>query len=297
MTFVGLIYLILAKSSGILKMIAMKQCGKEASGLGGSIAVNTVRAVVCLAVSLVIAILNGNATNEVWWLWLIGGIANGVSMLTWVLCATKTSLCAVEVFSMLGSVVLPLVLSPVLFPGVVIRPGQWLGCLALLVAAFLFTCKKGAFLIPPQILPLLLLTALSGMGMVVAQKLYIDRTGEAYSAYFTCMNFVGVLICMLAATLFYKLWQRKQPAEERQPLRLSPVTWRWIGVAAVTMYVYQFFHTMAAALMAPGILFPLSYGIGSLMTAVTDTVLFKEKLNVRRGIAIVLTLAGVILAA
>lgn len=63
------------------------------------------------------------------------------------------------------------------------------------------------------------------------------------------------------------------------------------------MYATNYFMTLAAGALPSGVLYPLSYGAGFVLTAIMDTVFFKQKLTLPRAVATVLAVAGAVLTA
>ncbi|MFR6640820.1 MAG: hypothetical protein ACLUSP_05450 [Christensenellales bacterium] len=53
------------------------------------------------------------------------------------------------------------------------------------------------------------------------------------------------------------------------------------------MYATNYFMTLAAGALPSGVLYPLSYGAGFVLTAIMDTVFFKQKLTLPRAVATV----------
>lgn len=290
----GFLYLAVAKLTAIVKMTAMKGCGDKENGLTNSIFVNTLRSFLCLVVSAVVLLFNRKVTGEYSWLWLLSGLSNALNMFTWILCATAVSLSLVEVVSMIGSVFIPLALAPCLYAGETVSILQWCGCGVLLVSVIIFSLGDKTKRPRPVTWALLVLCALSLVGANVTQKLYVYHVGSEYTAYFNAMTFAVVFACFIIGSLILFLIRRTKRVQT-ETFFLSKRTYILISVAAVTMYASQYFNTLAAALLASAVLYPLSYGSGFLLTALTDAVVFKEKPTVKRIIATALALGGVIM--
>ena len=63
------------------------------------------------------------------------------------------------------------------------------------------------------------------------------------------------------------------------------------------MYATNYFMTLSSALLPSGVLYPLSYGGGFVITALMDTLIFKQKLTPVRAAATVLAVIGAVLTA
>ncbi len=290
----GFLHLAVAKLTAIIKMVAMKCCGDKGHGLTNSIAINTLRSFICFAVSAVILLFNRYVTGEYWWIWLLSGLSNAVNMFTWILCATAVSLSLVEVVSMIGLVFIPLVLAPYLYAGETVTALQWCGCGVLLISVIVFSLGDKAKRPKPTTWLLLIVCALSLVGANVTQKLYVYHVGGEYTAYFNAMTFAVVFVCFsVGSAIVFAFNRHKKVTTER--LTLSKKVYFLIAIAAVTMYASQYFNTLAALLLSSAVLYPLSYGSGFLLTALTDTVIFKEKPTLKRITATILAIGGVVM--
>ena len=115
----GYLFLLLSKIAALVKMVAVKNCGSIAKGTRNSVLINVIRSLGCIIVSLAVCLISGFGKMDTVGviIAIFAGISNGVSLCTWILCASKVSLCTVEVFCMAGGVVLPLLVSPLIFSG------------------------------------------------------------------------------------------------------------------------------------------------------------------------------------
>lgn len=321
----GYLYLAISKFCGAAKMAAMKKCGNSSATVSTSVRVNAVRSTIIVIVSAIVFAAARAATADGLWIAALSGVCNGVNMLTWLICATVSSLCFVEIFCMIGSVVVPLAASPLLFPNEPISVLQWVGAAVILAAVVTFTVgqkiklgRGGAVWIT--------LCALSSAGLSITSKLYRNAVGEEYTALFNLVTFVIVLAFFLAAELVLAIRAKRRVAtvevnandpesaanglptnesesedktEEKRVktiLGLEPKTYFWIAIAAVGMYAVSYFNTLAGVLDA-GILYPLSYGTGFLLTAIMDAAIFRQPLTPARVAGTVLAVVGSVLAA
>lgn len=286
----GYVFLTIASFAGISKMAAMKGSGKLCPGAYNSVRINAFRSLLCAVVALLVFLASGaRASGEEWWLWLLSGLANALMMFAWLLCTERISLVFVESFGMLGSVVIPLLLAPVLYEGETVNLRQWLGTACLLVALiFLFVKKKepknkevdnsvqttksrGLALTVAYIA----LYVLSNAGLSITQKMYPVRVGKEYTAYFNLMTFAVVLVCFLSALLCGKVFVGKSmlPKNTASGKRLVA----YVTVAAVMIYVYSYFATLAAEALPSAVYYPLARGINMLLTVLCDAFVFKQK--------------------
>lgn len=306
----GYLYLAISKFCAAAKMAAMKNCGDSKDPTTAAVKVNTVRSAIILIVSVIVFAASRSATADGLWIAVLSGASNAINMLSWIVCATAVSLCVVETFVMIGSVVVPLALSPLLYAGETVSVMQWLGAGLILAAVALFCVGRGAKFSRKGIV-WLAVCALSSAGVNISSKLYAVRVGSEYAAFLNLVSF-GIVFAFFAVTaaVMFIVNRRKaaskseeiaEPSEEetkpRELFGLPAKTYLWIAVAAVGMYATNYFMTLSSALLPSGVLYPLSYGGGFVITALMDTLIFKQKLTPVRAAATVLAVIGAVLTA
>lgn len=302
-------------------MAAMKNCGNADDSTGTSVKVNAVRSGIILVVSVIVFAVSRAATADGVWIAALSGVSNALNMLSWLVCATAVSLCIVETFVMIGSVVLPLALSPLLYAGETVSAAQWAGAGVILAAVVLFCVGRDVKFGKNGIVWIAVCT-LSSAGCNVTAKLYAVRAGSEYVAFFNLVTFVIVFafFAVVAAITVLKNRKKTNPAADSEPVKdsgraadsgraeerdpqpreffgLPKRTYFRIAIAAVGMYATNYFMTLAAGALPSGVLYPLSYGAGFVLTAIMDTVFFKQKLTLPRAVATVLAVAGAVLTA
>jgi drug/metabolite transporter (DMT)-like permease len=73
---------------------------------------------------------------------VISGASNGLLLCSWILAASAAPMITVEVFCMIGGVVIPLLISPIILEGESVTLIQWIGSLLLFAAVFCFSKKN-----------------------------------------------------------------------------------------------------------------------------------------------------------
>lgn len=317
----GYLYLVISKFCGAAKMAAMKNSGNADDSTGTSVKVNAVRSGIILVVSVIVFVVSRAATADGVWIAALSGVSNALNMLSWLVCATAVSLCIVETFVMIGSVVFPLALSPLLYAGETVSAAQWTGAGVVLAAVVLFCVGRDVKFGKKGIVWIAVCT-LSSAGCNVTAKLYAVRAGSEYVAFFNLVTFVIVFtfFAVVAAITVLKNRKKTDPVADSEPVEdsgraadsgraeekdpqpreffgLPKRTYFRIAIAAVGMYATNYFMTLAAGAFPSGVLYPLSYGAGFVLTAIMDTVFFKQKLTLPRAVATVLAVAGAVLTA
>lgn len=307
------LFLIIACFSGICKVVAMKSCGRVCPGEYNSVRINTLRACICGLVSAVIFFASGaQAEGQYWWICLLSGISNAVMMFVWILCTQRISLIFVETFCLIGSTAIPLLLAPLLYEGETVSPLQWCGVACLLGAVLALSArprtareKEGAGEEAPledaapahraAILTgvYVLLLVLSALGLSLSQKLYPTYAGEAYTPWFNLMTFAIVLACFAVVLLGGRIFRGK--AFMPESVASGKKLLLFVSIAAVMIYVHQYFSTLAAGMLSSAIFYPLSRGINMLLTVVCDVTIFHQKLTRNTCIGLLFIFASIIL--
>ena len=293
----GVIYVILSKLGAAGKMIAMKKCGRTASGPINSLKINLVRSLGCFVISLVIALIGGigDMSREGFIIAAISGIANAALLFSWMLGATLAPMSTVEIFCMIGGIVLPMIFSPIMIESEAVSAIEWVGALLLFPAAVCFRSQKseagGAKI---SALPYLILAGLSNAGCVFSQKLYAAKSGGGTAEF----NLVTFGICSLTLAVCFLVWWlvkgRGATEEGGKPL-LRGKTVIYLTIAVIMLYLANYFSLLASYNLPSSLLFPLSYAIGMPMTVACDAIFFKEKIRVTTVIGAVLVILSVIL--
>ncbi len=301
-SFFGYLSLILSQVGITGKQYSMKHCGRLAPGPFNSICINLLRSTICLAVSLIIWLLSGGKTTDFWGhiIIILAGLGTALNLFTWILSTRLVSLTLLEALSMLGSMVVPLILTPYLFDGESVSLAQWIGCALIFVSVFFFmNPSKG----PTEGSKLQKVVTIFGcvLGMTVTslfKKYYIfhfTSKGIGSVEYFTFINFVTVLAAFaLLFAVYYTLERRKQaaatPAGEKVHVELPyKKVWFYILIASASLYLNELFAVYAAELPA-AIYYPLSRALIVVCTFLLDVIVFKDKVTVKKliGLGVVL---------
>ena len=292
----GVLFLFLSVLAAMCKIIAMKKCGAAASGPKNSLKINVIRSSGCVLISLIVCAFSGFAgMNETGILCsVLSGIFTAIFLFSWVLATQKASLLAVQIVCMIFGVISPMVLVPLFSKVEFASIVQWCGALLLFPAAICFTkkseTKKRTSL---SALPILLLMGVSNGVCVTSRKLYMDL-GDGTAADFNLTSYAiaaAILaILLLAASLYDRRVNVDVPKQKQ-----SKLFYLLVGVAVVTLYIADYFSTLASGKLAVQLLVPLSYIFNMPMTLAADVIIFKEKFTLKAAIGILFVIAAAVL--
>lgn len=299
------LFLLIANFAGISKVIAMKNSGKVCPGEYNSVRINTFRSILCCIVSVVAFYIAGAKTESSgWWIWLISGVSNAVMMFLWVTCTQRIGLIYLETFAIIGSTAIPMIIAPLLYEGETVNLLQWFGVLCLLIAVIVLSLKPKVSNGTPTkvkenkkgnitVIIYVLLLIPSYVGTSVSQKLYPTLIGQEYTAYFNLMTFIVVLICFSLVLISGKIFKKKTLLPEN--VSKNKKLFLYVFIAAVMIYVYQYFSTLAAGMLPSAIFYPLIKGISMLLTVLCDVLIYKQKMTKNTLIGLLFVFTAIIL--
>lgn len=194
----------------------------------------------------------------------------------------------VETFGLIGTMVIPLLASPLLYEGERVGVLQWCGTACVLAATVVlsFNHKKESGSSNENRkktditeLFLLLCLVLSNAGVSITQKLFVEKVGAAYLTFFNLLTFGTCGLCFALVLLFKSACQRKKHADKtvHNSFYIDKKSLLLIVIAALAIYGYQYFGSIASADLGSAIYYPLVCGVSVVLTTLSDTLIFKQK--------------------
>ena len=295
------ILFVLSKICAIVKVVAVKSSGNIASGAKNGTKISLIRSLGCIIVGAIVCAFSGfrPMTETGIWISVLSGVSNAALLFFWILAATSAPLYFVELFCMIGGVVLPLLISTAL-TGETVGVLGWVGSAILLVAAFLLS-KRGGGRINVKTFLIAIMAGLGNMGSVMTQKLYNTYSGGTVADFQLATYAVSaaVLALLLLAFCVHSRHTARKTADTVETVKSGALRGRvllFISVAIVMMYISQFLSTYASASIPSAVFYPLSYVISMPLIYFCDVVIYKERVTLRGALGIILvTLAGVLI--
>ena len=291
----GYVFLVLSKIAAMAKMISVKKSGNIAKGAKNSVKINLLRSLGCVAVALAVCAFSGfeRMTGEGVWITLISGVSNGLLLFSWILAATCAPMITVEVFCMIGGVVIPLIISPIILDGESVTLIQWVGAALLFVAVFCFSKQKGGGKITPKSILLMCVAGISNAGGVITQKFYQEYKGGTV-ADFQLGTYIFTIAVLIAVFYVMAAFAKKEKGDGESKITKRALL--FISLAFVMTYASQFLGTLAAGEIPSAVLYPLAYVISMPMIFLVDVIFFKEKVSVRNIVGLlIVTASGVLI--
>lgn len=295
----GYLFVFVALMFGVTKGF----CGKKTSGAlvntSDAMLVNTVRMLACIFVGILITVLQGDIVSLVptpafILISALSGISTAVFTVTWLLSVKQGAYMMVDVFLMIG-VILPLLLCKFIY-GEDIALLQWLGIFILVIAGYVM-CTYNVSIkgkMSPKALFLLALCALANGITDFSQKMF---TRELPLGNVASFNLYTYLFAGLTLTICFFVFRRyeKNMAKLESPKKIITPIIGYIAVMAVCLFLNSYFKTLAAHHLDATRIYPLSQGGSVVLSMVMSAVFFKEKINMRCIVGVILSFVALIM--
>lgn len=291
----GYLFLFISKIIAVLKSVFVKKCGTIAVGFKNNVLTNLIRAFGCFIVSLIMCLIVGFSKMDCVGLTLsiLSGVANGLFLCVWLYAVTSVSVCTVEVFSMVGGVVVPLLLSPLLISGTTLTALKLIGATLLLIAVFAFS--KGGISGKFNALTVTSLIAclICNATVMITQTCYSHYSigsGEDF-------QFYTFLFASLTLIIFYLILSAfsKNKSDKKEKPKFNKTALIFIFLAIITLYFTNFFSKLSTEYLPQTVFYPLSYVIAMPLTFLVDVVVFKEKITKLNVLGLLLVVSAGVL--
>ncbi len=305
---IGYLFLGIALLCGAVK----GYCGKKTSGFlrtpADSVLISLLRMAMCIFIGIAAILFDKTAVWQLPTDALLVSLASGITcsafVITWILCIRTGAFMMVDVFLTAG-VVIPIV-SCALMYGETVSVRQIIGC-ALLLVAVLIMCsynnsvKKVKITLPA--LALLILCGVANGCTDLLQKVYVKMTDNGSAATFNFYSYIGATVSLGIVYLGIMLYNKKKKAKAAElgeavvaesKFKL-PKLLPYIVVMAICLFFYSFFKTLAATRLDSILLYPISQVGSMLLASLMAMIFFKEKMNWKGVLGIVIALCAMLL--
>ena len=291
----GYLFLATALFSGAAK----GYCGKKMSGyikaFNDSVMANIVRMLLCVVIGLVFIIAEKNLSNlnigkEALLITALSGAGTSLFVVTWLISVKNGAYMMVDVFLMLG-VIIPILGSLFLF-GEQVRTNQWIGMTVLFLAVFLMCSYNNSIKGKMNIFSfaILLLCGVANGSADFSQKIFAKQFTDIPISVF---NFYTYLFSAMVLVVFFIFsWRGSDEQQEKTNLKYVFI---YIPIMSVFLFLNSYFKTKAAFYLDASQLYPLNQGASLVLSSVMAAVFFKEKMNVKSVVGIILSFAALMI--
>lgn len=289
-------YLFMAIS--VFAGIAKGYCGKRTSGYVNeyreATLANCVRMILCILIGMVVVVFTeGVASFRVdsvtLWIAVLNAVANSAYVVFWLITVKKGAYMLLDVFQTIG-LFIPTVGSALLFDEA-IQINHIVG-FALLVAAAGIMCSYNNGIknkITPKSFLLLVMCGISCGTLDFSQKLFVELSPEVSTAVFNFYTYMFSAVILLVC--FYAF---SAAAKEKKPINVKPI-FGYIIVMALCLFACSYFKMLAAEHLTATELYPIVQGSSLTLSAVMAAIFFRERLNLKAVVGIVLTFVALLI--
>lgn len=293
----GYLFLCLAVLSGATKGF----CGKKTSGVvtrnSDTMLVNVLRMLFCVVIGFGIITASGDIEllkieSNVLWISMLSGVSTALFVVLWLISVKKSAYMMLDVFMTLGTII-PIMACSFLYKEA-IELNQIIG-LVILVVAVLIMCSYNNSVKEKMKFSSFLILVLCGVTNGIAdfsQKLFVKTNSTATVEVFNFYTYVFAGLFLLAC---YMVSVKKLDKENLSYAagKIKSVFF-YIIIMSVCLFLHSYFKLLAANTLSAAQLYPLSQGLGMIVSTIMSAVFFKEKLNAKCIIGIVIAFVGLI---
>ncbi len=309
--------LILAQVGTTFKEYSMKNCSKLAPGPFNSVFINLCRSAICTVVCFLIWIIwDRTTTSSMGHLAIImAGLGTALQLFTWMLAAKIVSLSFINITSMIGSMLLPMILAPYLFDEAPVSIYAYIGSALIFVSMYFFANEKVDKTKKEKnakgLIAKILIVVGCGVGASMAAifRNYYTRIVKGTNFYYLFITFLTMLVCFgILFIAYYFLEKKRLKKLATGELGLNSIAqvntdvkvqlpfkkiWYFILIAAAAQFCYEFGSNEALGI-GP-IYYPLARGLMVICTFVLDVLYFKDKLTWKKLVGLAIVLCAIVL--
>lgn len=276
----GYLFLAIAVIAGAIK----GHCGKRISGLVSSVynitLMNVIRMILCVIIGFFVVIIASQGfsgfqvdTNGIL-ISLFSGFVTSFFIITWTLSVKKGAFSMISIFLVLSTII-PVIITYFVW-GEEIRPFKIVGFVLLLVSTIFmwFYNKRVKGTLKVRDIILLILCGLFNGGIFFAQKWRVYTCKETLSAF--SFNFYSYVFAFTILLIFYFLSKKISKEEEQFKFKGAVI---YVIILSVCLFLNSLFSTFAAERLSSSILYPLSNGLGLIISTGLGHFLYGEKIN------------------
>ena len=294
----GYLFLLIALLCGSVK----GYCGKKTSGCikltSDAMIVNTLRMLFCICIGICIVVISSSprallADGTTLAIAAMAGAGTAIFTVTWLLSVKEGAYMMVDVFLLL-STILPITLCAILFDEP-IRPIQIVGIVLLVLAGYIICTYNVSIKGKMSIRAIVLLTvcAVSTGVSDFAQKL-LTKTENGDAAVFNLYTYIFAAIFLGVCCLVFRAKERQAEQMQTPKSIIMPII-GYVLVMAVCLFLNSYFKTLSASYLTSTQIYPLYQGSAVILSMLMSAVLFKEKINMRCVLGVVLSFVALIM--
>ena len=296
----GYLFLACALAAGLTKGFCGKKTSSYVSEYKDAAFSNMIRMFFCIIFGLIFVLWQSGigslaADTKTLLISLMSGVFTSLFVVTWLLLVKKGAYMTLDVFLTIGMVI-PLALCNVIYEEEITKM-QILGLGILLVAVCVMCSYNNSIKakINASTLGLLLLCGAANGFTDFSQKLYVNEIESPDVGVFNFYTYVVSFLCLGIFYLVVKMSGKETANEKDSEKRLFKSIWGYILVMSLCLFLNSYFKTMAAELLGSAKLYPLNQGAALILSSLMAAIFFKERINIKSIIGIILTFIALLI--
>ena len=300
----GYVFLFITVLIGVSKVYCGKKSSQFVTGITDGLILQAIRVLLCVVIGGFLFLFSNESiqvNTTILFISFLNGLSNAAFLLSWLFAVRSGAYLFVDVCLTAGGILIPC-FSGAMFFGGSITPIQYVGIFIMMVAVWVM-CGYNAAITKQKLslanVLLLLCVALTNGLIGFCEKFYAHYTKNANVSCST--SFFGVLTFVFAALVLIvslPIVCKKMNCTIRRSIKIFPYKQLWIYLILIAafLYFYTYFSTLTNTYINNTVLiYPLKFGSNLLLSAVMATVFFKEKINLRSIIGMILITTSIIL--
>lgn len=301
---VGYLFLFIAVLTGVAKGYCGKKTSEYVSSITDGVILQSTRLILCVIIGLCLFLFSGiqsNIDSTILIISILNGIANAAFLLSWLFAVKSGAYLFVDICLTAGGIMLPCMCDALLLGGI-ITPIQYIGIVIMIFAVlvmnsynFTVTKKKVTF---GNIL-LLACVALSNGIMGFCAKLFAYHKSMVdincdLSAFSLLTFLFACILLLIALPIICKI----QKAKIKDCVKSFPFKKLWVYLVLIALFLFfnSYLTTLTNTYIENTVLiYPLQFGSNLILSAIMAVTIFKEKINFRSILGMVLITVSIIL--
>ena len=292
----GYLFLAFANLAGTVKGYCGKRVSDSVKKTSDAMLANFLRMIICSLIGFAVVVIIDSFSNLAigaagLFISLLSGVSSAVFVISWLFAVSRGAYMLVDVFLTVG-LVIPITLCSIFF-GEEIKWNHLVGFVILIIAVWVMCSYSSSVKskLSVRSLLLLLLCGLSQGLSSFSQKWFVYHTGGSSIPAFNFYTYVFAAVALLLSFIIMNRCKEKGTLDEKFTLR--PV-WHYITVMALMLFLYSYLMTLAATKLDAVLLYPISTGLSLILSAVMCSIFFKEKINAKCLVGILLAFCSIV---
>ena len=301
---VGYLFLFIAVLTGVAKGYCGKKTSKYVSSFTDGLILQSARLILCVIIGLCLFLFSNtplNIDSTILAISILNGVSNAAFLLCWIFAVKNDSYLFVDICLTAGGILLPCVCDT-LFLGGIITPIQYIGIIIMILAVLVmnsynFTVTKKKVTV--RNILLLTCVAISNGIMGFCAKLFAHyKSIVDISCDLSAFSLLTFLFACILLLITLPIFCKTQKIKIKDCVKSFPFKKLWVYLVFIAIFLFfnSYLTTLTNTYIKNTVLiYPLQFGSNLILSAVMSVIVFKEKINFRSILGMILITTSIIL--